>query len=163
MASLFCLVLTIFWISVASGTEVYIPKLQGRPGGSLDVPIMIDQVDNLAGIKIVMKYDPKLLTFRKGAKTTQTNSLMHIINDKEPGRLIIVMAGARGIRGKDLPILNLTFDVKAGLKGNHVTTLEISELEMMSDQLKALQCTVKVNPLTLAPLKPLKKPMSINQ
>ena len=142
--------LTLLWAPVASGTELHIPEITARSGQSVDIPIMIDQVDNLAGLKLVIKYDPKILTFKKGVKTKHSDSLMHIINDKKPGRLIVVMAGAKGIRGKDFPILNLTFKIKAGLKGNHVINIEISDLEMMSDQLKDITCRVKVNPLIIS-------------
>ena len=128
----------------------HIPGITARSGQSVDIPIMIDQVDNLAGLKLVIKYDPKILTFKKGVKTKHSDSLMHIINNKKPGRLIVVMAGAKGIRGKDFPILNLTFEIKAGLKENHVTNIEISDLEMMSDQLKDITCNVKVNPLIIS-------------
>ncbi len=143
--------LTIFGTATAWGTEVYIPGLKARTGESVDVPIVIDRVDNLAGLKLIMKYDPKILTFKKGVKTKHSDSLMHIINDKKPGRLIVVMAEAKGIAGKDFAILNLTFDIKVGLQGNHATTIEISDLEMMSDELKKIECNIKVNPLIISP------------
>ena len=145
-----CAVLALLWAPVASGTELHIPEITARSGQSVDIPIIIDRVDNLAGLKLVMNYDPKILTFKKGVKTKHSDSLMHIINDKKPGRLIVVMAGAKGIGCKDFPILNLTFKVKAGLKGNHVTNIEICDLEMMSDQLKDITCRVKLNPLIIS-------------
>ena len=148
---LLCSALTISGTATAWGTEVFIPALKGRTGESVNIPIMIDRVDNLAGLKLIMKYDPKILTFKKGVKTKHSDSLMHIINDKKPGMLIVVMAGAKGIGGKDFPILNLTFDIKVGLKGNHTTTVEISNLEMMSEQLKNIKCDIKVNPLIISP------------
>ena len=97
---LFCGFITIIWISPAWGTELHIPPLKGIPGESIDIPVMIDQVDNLAGVKLIMRYDPEILTFKKGMRTKYTSSLMHIINDKKPGILIVVMAGAKGIKGK---------------------------------------------------------------
>lgn len=141
----------ISWISVASGTELSIPALKGVSGQTIDIPIMIDQVDNLAGVKLVMKYDPEILTFKRGTKTKHTNSLMHIVNDKKPGLLIVVMAGARGIKGKDFSILNLTFAIKKGLKGNYTTKIEITELQLMSDKLKDIKCNITVHPLVIFP------------
>jgi hypothetical protein len=141
----------IFWISLAWGAELYIPPLNGKSGQSIDIPIMIDLVENLAGVKLVMTYDPELLTFNKGAKTKQTDSLMHIVNDKKPGLLIVVMAGARGIKGKDFPLLTLTFAVKEGLKGNHATQIKITEVQLMSDKLKDIKCSTKVGPLIISP------------
>jgi hypothetical protein len=98
-----------------------------------------------------MSYDAEILVFKKGAKTKQTDSLMHVVNDKKPGQVIVVMAGARGIKGKNFPIFTLTFDVKPGLKGNHVTKIAVKEAQLMSDQLKEIKCTVAVNPITIAP------------
>ena len=46
---------------------------------------------------------------------------MHIINDRTPGKLIIVMAGARGIQGKGMTILTLNFTV----------VIEIPEAQLM--------------------------------
>lgn len=112
---------------------------------------MIDQVDNLAGVKLVIKYDPETLTFKRGTKTKHTNSLMHIVNDKKPGLLIVVMAGARGIKGKDFSILNLTFAIKKGLKENHTIKIEITELQLMSDKLKDIKCNITVHPLVISP------------
>lgn len=143
--------ITISWTSIASGAELYIPALKGQSGQSVDIPIMIDQVDNLAGVKLIMKYDPEILTFKKGTRTKHTSSLMHIVNDKKPGVLIVVMAGARGIKGKDFSILNLTFTIKQGLKGNHTTKIEITEVQLMSDKLKDIKCNIKVSPLNILP------------
>ena len=34
-------------------TELSIPEIKGNAGQTIDIPIMIDTVDNLAGVKIV--------------------------------------------------------------------------------------------------------------
>ena len=98
-----------------------------------------------------MKYDAKMLKFKKADRTDQTASLMHIVNDKKPGILIIVMAGPRGIKGKNLSILNLIFDVKQDLKGDHTTRFTITKSQLMSDQLKNINHTIKVNLLIISP------------
>ncbi len=143
----------ILWASAATGTELYIPALTAKSGATVKVPIKIDQVDNLAGVKLVLKYDQEVLTFKKAARTEQTSSLMHIINDKKPGILIVVMAGAKGIKGKDFSILSLFFDAKNGLKSNQTTQIKITECQLMSDKLKKVSCTLKANPLIIMPEK----------
>ncbi len=137
--------------SPALGTELHIPAASVASGASLSVPVMLDAVDNLAGVKLVMTYDADLLTFKKADKTGPTSSLMHIVNDKKPGALIIVMAGAKGIQAKDFPILTLAFDVKAGLTGNHTTSIEITEAQMMSDDLKNIDFQIRTAPVTILP------------
>ena len=134
-----CVTATILWVSPVFATTIYIPEVKGKIGQFVEIPIMIDHVDNLAGVKLVMGYDYKILTFKDGAKTKESNSLMHIVNDKKPGKLIVVMAGARGIKGKDFPILTLTFEIKKVLTGNHTTSIKINDVHLMSDQLKEIK------------------------
>jgi len=139
------------WASPASAAQVSIPPMAGKPGQVLDIPVMIDQVDNLAGVKLVIRYEKQILVYRKGVKTKYTGSLMHIINDKKPGLLIAVMAGARGIQGKDFPILVFTFQIARDLKERLETRLEIQEVQLMSDKLKDIAYQIKVSPLTITP------------
>ena len=144
------LILVALCAPAVSATELYIPALTASRGQSIELPVMIDNVANLAGVKLVMKYDAKALTFRKGTKTKQTSSMMHIVNDKEPGVLIAVMAAARGIQAKDMPILMLMFDVKKDAAITSSIQLEITEVQLMSDTLKDIKCTIKIGRLTIS-------------
>ena len=148
---LFCFLWLFAGAFTAWSAEVSIPALQGAPGESIEIPVMVDRVDNLAGVKLVLAYDPEILTFLKETKTRHTDSLMHIVNSKKPGVLIAVMAGARGIQGKDFPLLIFTFQIRKDLKGNHTTDLSITHVEMMSDKLKAIPCEVRPTVLTITP------------
>jgi hypothetical protein len=137
--------------SPAWGTELRIPDLKGKSGQEVRVPLVIDQTANLAGVKLVLHYDKELLTFKEGMRTQETQSLMHIINDKTPGKLIIVMAGARGIQGREITLLTLTFAIRKGLIGNHTTTIEAPEVQLMGDDLKEIECKVKPGALVILP------------
>lgn len=146
--------LIVIWIWAAAGsvltvsaTEIIIPEIKTKPGETITVPIMIDEVDNLAGIKIVMKYNKEVLIYKKADKTAASSSLIHIVNDKKPGILIAVMAGARGIKGKNFSILNMTFEVNKELKKSVTEKIDIGEVQLMSDQLKNLDYSVKSNPI----------------
>jgi hypothetical protein len=130
--------------------ELYIPDIKARIGQSIDVPVIIDQVDNLAGVKLVITYDPNILIFKKGSKTQHTSSLMHIVNDKTPGTLIVVMAGAKGLKGKKIPILTLAFEIKKDLKAIQSTELKITEMQLMSDQLKDLTYGIRIGKITIS-------------
>ena len=135
----------------AGATTLFIPSVTAKAGDSVQVPIRIDAVDNLAGIKLVIRYDTALFTYEKARKTDKTASLMHVVNDKNPGTLIIVMAGAKGIKGKDMTIMRLTFKVTRipGLKAKTKSKFEIPEVQMMNDQLKEIKCDVRVNPIII--------------
>lgn len=136
--------------STAWGVELFIPAVQAKPGETLTIPLMIDKTDNLAGVKIVMTYDPKVLQYKSGNKTQHTDPLMHIVNDKKPGRLIVVMAGAQGIKGENFPVFALTFVVSPKAKASQ-TKIQITEMQLMSDALKELKATVKIAPIRITP------------
>jgi hypothetical protein len=146
-----CALLAMLWAVSAEAVEVRIPPLTAKSGQSIDIPIMIDAVDNLAGVKLVMTYDPEILSYKSGMKTKETDSLMHIVNDKKPGVLIVVMAGAKGIKGKEFPIFKLTFDVKKGITENRTTKISITECQLMGDDLKERKCTMTSHPITILP------------
>ena len=143
-------VCTVFPLS-AGAVEISIPARTVKTGQSVTVPVMIDQVDNLAGVKLVLKYDAGVLKFKKASKTGQTSSLMHIVNDRKPGILIVVMAGAKGIKGKNFSILSIDFETQKGLKSNHTTRIEITEVQMMSDRLKTIKTSIRIEPITVSP------------
>lgn len=132
------------------GTLLYIPSIKANAGQTVNIPIMIDDIKNMAGIKLILKYDPKILEFRKGSKTKYTSSLMHVLNDKTPGVLIIVMAGAKGIQGKEISLFSLTFNTNADINTNTSTRFSIQELQVMSDDLKEVKAKVKVNDLEIS-------------
>ena len=150
LLALLFLPLAILATSPAWGAELRIPDLKGKSGQEVRVPLVIDQTANLAGVKLILHYDKELLTFKEGARTQETQSLMHIINDKTPGKLIIVMAGARGIQGRDMTLLTLTFVIKKGLIGNHTTVIEAPEVQLMGDDLKEIECKVKAGTLVIS-------------
>ena len=129
--------------ALSYGAELYTSPARMNNGSLINIPIIIDQVNGLAGLKLVVAYDKDVLKFKEGQKTPISQSLMHIINDQKPGHLVIVMAGAMGVSGKDLSFINLIFTVEKPFKNPGSTKLEISEVQLMSDQLKDIPCTVR--------------------
>lgn len=130
--------------------EVFIPSARAIPGQSVDIPVVIDKVDNLAGIKIVITYDHHVLTFVTADKSKETSSLMHVVNSKNPGVLIIVMAGAKGVGGENLPLVTMRFNVRKQIpEALKQTKLAITELQLMSDQLKELKSTITIKPIEI--------------
>lgn len=120
----------------ACAVEIRVPATRASAGHSVKVPVVIDRIDNLAGMKLVVRYDKEAMTYRSTEKAAQANTLIHIVNDKRPGTLIVVMAGAQGIKGENLQILTFTFDVGADVKVGAALPVNIVESQLMSDRLK---------------------------
>jgi len=139
----------VFWGSPVFGEELTIPDQRAKAGQDIRVPLVVDQVEHLAGVKLVIAYNKELLTFKGGARSKSTDSMMHVINDKTPGKLIVVMAAARGISGKDVTLLTLFFSLKKGLTDNRETLLETTEVQLMGDDLKDIPCKTKSGKITI--------------
>lgn len=112
-------------------------------GSQVSIPIMIDQVQGLAGVKVVVTYDKHALKFKEAQKTPISQSLMHVVNDQKPGRLVIVMAGATGVGGRDITLINLVFTLMKPAGNPSGIKLDVTEVQLMSDQLKEIPCTVR--------------------
>jgi hypothetical protein len=137
----------------AVAAKLFIPPVNAQSGEEVIVPVKIDNIDNLAGVKLIILYDQTILTYEKAIQTQTTASLMHVVNDKTPGRLIIVMAGAKGIQARDAAIVNLHFKTKAGLTKPESIRLTIPEMQLMNDNLQNLNYNIEINPVSVYPKK----------
>ena len=149
LAALFCFVFQ--GISFAQDAKLMVPPISVQSGQSFDVPVMVDPLENVAGIKLVLTYDSKFITYVKTEKSEKTSQLMQVVNDKVPGKLIIVMAGAKGISGDKADILTIQFSAAAGIKEKIVTKIKMVEIELVSDQLKPISCKLVESEITLLP------------
>jgi len=136
---------------IAEAVEVFLPTIEAVAGKPVTVALMADKIDNLAGIKVVVSYDEARLRFEKAVKTEKTAGLMHVVNDTKPGLLIVVMAGAKGVRIDNEPIMNLNFMIKQEAAGSSSARLQLTEVQLMSDQLKDIKCTLRSRDIVIKP------------
>lgn len=124
----------------ALAAQLYVGDIKNE-GNIAEVPIMVDNVENLAGVKLSIEYKTEFLTFKNAGKTTYSSNLLHVVNNKTPGEVILVMAGAEGIKGKDFPLVNLIFEVK----GSKVekTWIKITCMELVGDNLQPITCKIR--------------------
>ena len=151
--ALAALVLTACVAVSVHASEISVASADAVSGKSVELPVVVDKAEKMAGVKLVMTYDSDLLSFKKASKTDKTSSLLHVVNDKQPGKVIVVMAGAKGIDGEKLSILTLSFDVKAGLEKETRTEIKITGAEMVAESLSNIDCDLKAGVLTIAPEK----------
>lgn len=150
------------WLLAASGAWGTVLSLSGGTVASasdLAVEVGLDGAENLAGIKLVLSYDPELLSFVEAQKSPAAGAMMFMVNDKTPGRLILVMAAAKGIQGEPLQLVKMRFTAAAGLKKAQKTRITVQESQLMSEQLQEIAHRVEAAAIRLtAP--PADKPSS---
>ncbi len=130
----------------ASGAWGAVLSLSGgtvAPAADLAVEVGLDKAENLAGMKLVLSYDPELLIFKEAQKSPAARAMMFMVNDKTPGRLILVMAAAQGIQGEPLQLVKMRFTAAGGLKKAQKTRITVQESQLMSDQLQEIAHAVE--------------------
>lgn len=76
-------------------------------------------------------------------KSSATNSFMHIANDKKDGQVIVVMASAKGISGKDVELMTLDYKPAQQDAKNSKPALQITQCQLMGEDLKEITCSFK--------------------
>lgn len=98
---------------------------------------------DLAGIKLVLHYDAERIKYKGMSKSKETRPMMHVVNDKNPGKLIIVMASATGQKTADFNLFDLTFDLIGEAEKKNKLEIELRSIEMMSAALVEIPCSVQ--------------------
>jgi hypothetical protein len=133
------MLLVLIIASASAAAELRIPPVSGNQGEEIKLYVTVDKVDNLAGIKLTLLYDKDVLKFIRGERTQYTSNMLHVINDKVPGRLIIVMAAAKGFTGENAPLVEMAFELLKDVKKEDNVTLKVIEASLMSDNLKKIK------------------------
>ncbi len=115
--------------------------LEASPTSPYHYSMKVDQVTKLAGLKVIITHDKKHFTFVKAAKSKVTNSFMHIANDKKEGQVIVVMASAKGISGKDVELMTLEYKPVAKDSDTSKPELLITQCQLMGEDLKEISCS----------------------
>ncbi len=99
--------------------------------------ISANEINLLAGIKITINFSPETLSYISHKTLASLNNFMNVINDKIPGKLILVAASAQGVSGKLLNLFELEFNT---VNPNHNTSesFKLVECEMMDENLKSI-------------------------
>lgn len=119
-------------------TAIFIPDVTVKTGQPVILPVKVNKAEKLAGIKLVIKYDPTLLVYVESKKTDATKSFMHVVNDKKPGELTIVMAAARGITAESATIFTIQFKSKDMIDKKVTSILRVTDGELMDENLKGI-------------------------
>lgn len=138
LKGVFIFLLVLVWAVTAEASQLYFSESQEEKLESKYV-LLVDNVEKLAGLKVIVRYPVENMKYTGSRKTNRTSGFMHVINDKNPGKLIVVMASARGITGDDLPLIELMFEKTHERKGGRLT---IVLCQLMDEDLKNITCSL---------------------
>ncbi len=128
----------------AGAAELRIEDAKIFPNGSVQVPVVIQNVDDLCGLKMVVWYDQDRLKFSKFIKASEVRSFLHMVNDKVAGILVVSMAGAKGVGAEMLPICTLKFELKPTTGRQKITPFLVRESRLIGEALEEIAHEVTI-------------------
>lgn len=152
------LMLHLFTARNAACVELRIPDRQVRPGEAVVVPVMVDAVERLAGVKMVLLYDRRLLDFVSLERGPAAAAMLQVVNDRIPGKLIVVMACARGIQIRNQPLCTITFHPRNRGTAPEKTRLHLTRADLVREDLVPILATSRIGVVSFLPGKENGKP-----
>jgi len=102
------------------------------------IALVVDHAEKIAGVKVILTYDKNMISFIKAEKSTATSSFLHVVNDKTPGKLIIVMASAKGISGDNLVLISFEFTGIKRLAETKSAKIAVTQIQLMNEDLQEI-------------------------
>ena len=128
------------WASNPSEVVVAIPDTFAPPNCMLDIPILVSEASGIAGAKIKVTYDSRILTSLDVRKTPLTQDFV-LVDSLAPGEISILLARATGLAAGGGKFVELAFQVNAtALKGD-TTTLTLATLLLYDENTNPIPAT----------------------
>ena len=128
----------------AAAAELRIPDVQFGQRNILEVPVIVDRAERLSAVKMALWYDQDLFAFKKVIKAAEAKSLLHAVNHRTPGILVVAMAGARGVRAENLKVITLVFELKPHAADQTPIPFMVRESRLVDEELKNIDHSVSV-------------------
>jgi len=109
--------------------------------GVIRFPVVVSNIENLAGLDMVIGYDEEMWKFVRLAKTTLSAAFLMSHNAKTPGTVRVVMASPSGVAIERGPVIVMDFKYL----GDGGTALPpfVQEVEGMDAHLESIPVNFK--------------------
>lgn len=105
--------------------------------------LSLEQIDKLAGLNLSINYPKDQFHFESAAKGEPFKSFLHVVNDKKPGKIIVVTASAIGVSGSNLHLLQLNFTkLQSDIKLDSSIFKQI-HCQLMNETLQEISCNIQ--------------------
>ena len=122
------------WVSVTAGEGAGdegvedLPMELGHPrlrGASAQIPIEVIPQGPYRGLYLVIEYDPATVTIHGLRRVLEARDLLVVINDTEPGRLVVAAASAVDIETPAPFVLDVETSVRKGYPDVSITEADV--------------------------------------
>ena len=101
---------------------------------NIELSLVVEHAVKIAGMKVTLSYDKKSFILSGVEKSDATSSFLHVVNDKYPGKIILVMASATGISGNKITLCRFRFK-RTETTPKSESQISITQLQLMTEDL----------------------------
>ncbi len=120
--------------------SISVPDTSAAAGSTIMLPINVSSATGIAGVELVLSYDPGILT-ATGAQVTSLTSGFDLSYPVQTGKISITMAHSTGISGGSGAIVNVTFQVSPGASAGDTTSLILQSVSLYDESAEPIIAT----------------------
>jgi len=152
MRKILCALLLISLISVASGASLVVStgNVQGSPGSTIQVPIVVEGAKDVGSVDITLKYDPSVLKANSAETADLGKNAIMESNLANPGQVNIALVDASGINGEG-EVATISFSVLGETGAS--SPLSLVEVSVYNLELVEQQTSISSGVFTVAEAK----------
>ncbi len=114
-------------------------ETMAAPCEQVTIPIEINDTNDIAGMDLVLTYDPNILSLIKAERTPLTEEFFLMTADAKKGEIIVALACVSGLTAGQGNLVNLIFEVLPDTQESVSTDLNIQELSLYNENALPLQ------------------------
>jgi len=153
---LLALVLAALLAVPAAGLTFTVQDRSVAPNGTVVVPIVVADAQDIGGVTLVLTFDPAVLRFESAAPGSLAGRARVSSNETGPGRVAIAVASPGSLTGTG-PIVALTFTAVGSAGARSAVALEVARAVTVDDEpvpAQVVNGTVSVGGGPRTPLSP---------
>ena len=137
------------YITFVAYRTVTLPDMTGRSGDTITVSVSVDDATGIAGVELVLSYDPNLLT-ATGAQPATLTSGFEISYRIHTGKIAITMAQSTGITGGSGTLVNMSLQVSEDISPEATCPLTLTKVSLYDEDTQSISAAVRNGMFTVA-------------
>jgi len=122
----------------ASAATLMLPERQGPPGSLVQIPIVFDDIENLAGLEAILKYDTSVLEFVRLDSLGYSAEMIHADRVRE-NELAIGIAAPIGLDANTGTLIGLTFRIRTSAAIGSATEITWQKSTLYNEQVELIE------------------------
>ncbi|NIA30302.1 MAG: T9SS type A sorting domain-containing protein [Actinobacteria bacterium] len=153
---------TCLMLASAKATTIILPERQGPPGSLVQVPVIVDSAETVAGCEFILQYDKSFLEFVRLDSIGLADGFTFAVKTKDDS-IAISMARAVGIQKSYVTLLGLTFRIRNSAQVGAATEITWIQSRLYSESTSLIDHSVKHGVVRVSAISVFPNPFTPNE